>query len=218
MYLPSSTPIDPNHDADVAREAAASDARILCTQLQKARGRALLFNTSVDPGVLASQFGIGLGVNAQILQDQMQTARVSSLLSPDVTPTVVVTGVPAQAPSVPPQVVPLNTPAASCGRSRGRAAGVTGPQFPGMPKRAPNVVQSPYGPMYFRGADATLDGTQTNTGLNQGLTGIAPSWSDAWVMPSANEYRPNETNIAGWGILAALVGVGIFAASQRGRR
>jgi len=114
---------------------------------------------------------------------------------------------------------------------------------PGMPQRAPNIVQGLNGPMYYRGAPSTIQGDyppvtaavnpyrasqpptlavkQYYEILNtRGLTGYAPPWSDAGVLANADDA--GSPGIGSWlmdhPLLALLLaGGGVYALSRRKR-
>lgn len=217
MYIPSDTPILADQAATYARHAAESDERIACVRNLSARGRIALFNTLVPPTCVVGSFGMGTALDVQILQNQTLDARASAILGvPMVTPAPSVTEIVNNAPIV----VPMNG-GGVCTTSRRPSAAST-PYMPGMPHRAPHIHETSMGPMYYRGADSTVVGDEStslypNSGL-QGLTGYAPPWSDAWVMPTGTPFTPSQSNNAIWWLAAAALGAGIYAASKRGRR
>lgn len=247
MYLSSNAPILTDQRADAARNAACSDQRIADMRRTSAEGRARLFNTLVSAGSVIENLGVGAGVNTQKLQDQTDVSRASGILGGEY-------GVGGREPSAAeiiagaPEVVSLNR-GGDC-QKRGVFAPVPlGPDpVPGMPHRAPHIVPSAIGPMYFRGQDSTIQGDYPNPIpavmpwtpplgppmpalpasyptvyakiLPAGLSGYAPPWGDAWVMPDAG---PDSGGVLSWAsdhpwlILAALAG-GAVALSRRARR
>ncbi len=254
MYLSSDAPILTDQRADAARHAVCSDQRIANMRRTSAEGRARLFNTLVSAGSVIDVLGMGAGINAQKLQDQTEVSRASGIL-----------GLPGGGgesggggrggPSIheiiagAPEVVSLNR-GGGC-QERGVYSPVPlGPDpVPGMPHRAPNIVQSPAGPMYYRGADSTIQGDYPNPIpavmpwspppgppapplpasyptvyakiLPAGMSGYAPAWGDAFVLPDVGV--PQSAGVLGWlsdnpWLALALVGGGVYALSRRGRR
>jgi len=215
MYLPSNTPILTQQREDAARHGAESDARIAAMRRTSACGRARLFNTLVQPGAVARDIGIGAAVNTAKLQAQSKDARATGILG---------TGgeITMQGPSVAeiiagaPEVVSLN-----------RGGGCKTPSYtlvplgpdptPGMPHRAPAIVQTANGPMYYRGADSTIEGDYPT---RAGLSGYAPAWGDAGLLPDGGLPSPG---VGSWlmdhpWLSLALAGAGAWALSKRGKR
>ena len=163
MYQPSDSPIFPNRKANLARTAAASDARIAQAADQSKSGRARVFRTIISPNAVSDSSGIGAGLDTATLQSQTEVARAAGL----------VTDFPwAPTPAVrAPEVVPMSNASLVCGEYRERIetkrpqskssqeAGYS-PRV-GMPRRGPVIMQSPQGVMHYRGAEATTPGAQT---------------------------------------------------------
>ena len=225
MYLPSNTPLLADQRANAARAGACSDQRIATARQMSAAGRVALFNTLISPAAVNTELGTGAAVNAAKLQAQTQVSRAVGLLG--------TSGGQAQ-PSMAdivagaPEVVSLNRGVTCAQRLAGESNAVPlGPDpTPGMPHRAPRIEQGPNGPMYFRGADATVDGTYPSrggSGSGSGLTGYAPAWSDAWVMDMAGSASSNDVGVVGWmqaypWVILAAAAAGAYALSRRGKR
>ncbi len=222
MYLSSDSPLLQGQRDDAARAAAASDCRRDKTRRMMASGRAQMFQTLIDPAQIADALGIPAGVNAQIMQDATTNSRQALLSNGDSLPAPDGSITLAELIANAPEVTSLNAQADQFGCSdvifsqRPLAADPT----PGMPQRAPAITGSPYGPLYFKGAPATA------YPQNPGLTGYAPAWSDAWVMPDQMTPAPvsgEDSGVMGWirsnPLLAiALAGAGVFALAQTGRK
>jgi hypothetical protein len=209
MYVSSTAPIMPDLASEVAANAACDTACASNALMASLTGRNAALTTLMSPSDLGELFGIGLGNNAAITQQQTRAARSTALLggySPFVLPSVPETI--AQSPTV----VPLNS-GASCGVTRTRSAADLQPVTPGMPQRAPNIVNGPDGPMYYRGQISTVVGTQPSNGL----TGYSPTWSDASVTEDTNFGVGNQGRACGWWLLVAALGIGVYAASQRSK-
>ncbi len=155
MYRPSNTPILPDQASDYARHEACRDARVDAMRRTSAIGRAELLTTLISPESVTDTFGIGAGVDTAKLQAQTQVSRASATLgaggSEDSGPSVyeIMQGAP--------EVVPYSKRGGGC--RTGAAAYIpppATPAVPGMPHRAPNIVQTGVGPMYFRGAQSTV--------------------------------------------------------------
>lgn len=216
MYLPSNTPLLTDQRAAAARHAAESDARVQSMRRTSACGRARLFNTLLNPNSISDSLGVGAGLDAAKLQQQTEASRASGLLS---------TGSPDSPATTAPSIAELmaNAPEVV---SLNRGGGCKTPSYlpvplgpdptPGMPHRAPRIVQGPNGPMYYRGADATYQGYPT------GLTGYAPPWSDAGVLPNGgvpDSQGAFATWVSAHPWLALLIaGGGVFALSRRAGR
>lgn len=227
MYLSSTAPILTDQRADAARHGAASDARIQNMRETSACGRVRLFNSLIAPSTVADALGMGTAINTQILQNQTAISRATGILgtggaldSAGVQPSV------AQVIAGAPEVVSLN-----------RGGGCVTPSYtpvplgadptPGMPHRAPSIVNGPDGPMYYRGADSTISGDYTvaatgAAGGARGLSGIAPPWSDAWIVPPARAGGSSE-GFMNWMAdnplwVLALAGAGVYALSRRSGR
>ena len=223
-YLPSDYPIMAQQRADAIKMANCDQAQVQDMRQMSASGRLALFNTLVNPGVITQEMGVGTGVNAAKLQQQTDVSRASGILGGGdsngmVGPTIqeIIAGAP--------EVVSLNRGGGPCdsrSASPSRAGLPSDSPTPGMPHRAPQIVQGPYGPMYYRGEDATVQGTYEATG-GQGLTGYAPPWSDALVLPNGGVSTSNDTGVTAWVMdhpwLALLVaGAGVLALSRRSGR
>lgn len=157
MYRPSNTPILPDQASDYARHEACHDERVDAMRRTSAEGRARLFRTLVSPNSVTDIFGIGAGVNTAKLQDQTEVSRATATLGTGGSSNE------AGGPSVSevingaPEVVPYSKRGGGC--RTGAAAYVpppATPAVPGMPHRAPNIVRTEVGPMYFRGAESTI--------------------------------------------------------------
>lgn len=197
MYLPSTTPILTQQRADAARHGAESDARIENMRRTSACGRAELFRTLVNPQDVAANLGVGAAVNTAKLQSQTDVSRASGILggagnsgapgSSGIPGDSFNSGNPggagltiAEIIAGAPEVVSLNRGGACS--TPGYTPVPLGPDpVPGMPHRAPEIVNGPNGPMYFRGADATYQGGE-NAHASQGLSGYAPAWGDAGLV------------------------------------
>lgn len=213
MYLSSNTPILTKQREDAARHGAESDARIDAMRRTSACGRVRLFNTLVAPNQVADAIGMGTALDTAKLQAQTEASRATGILG---TGGQIDTGAGPSAAEIiagAPEVVSLN-----------RGGGCASPSYtpvplgpdptPGMPARAPNIVQGPNGPMYYRGADATFQGNYpTRTAV--GLTGYAPPWSDAGMIPTdgAGSWLMDNKWLA-----LALGAAGVFALSRRSGR
>jgi hypothetical protein len=218
MYLPSNTPILTKQRADAARHGAESDIRIDDMRRTSACGRARLFNTLVNPNQVADAIGMGTALDASKLQAQTNTSRAVGILGTGGQIDTMATAGPSVAEIIAnaPEVVSLN-----------RGGGCTQPTYqpvplgpdpkPGMPARAPNIVQGVNGPMYYRGADATFAGNYpTRTAVSPGLSGFAPAWGDA------GEVQGAQSGVGGWlmsnpWLALAIAGAGVYALSRRGR-
>ena len=198
MYQPSDSPIFPNRQANLARKAAQSDARIAQAADQSKSGRARVFQTIVSPNAVSNSSGFGAGLDTAKLQAQTEVARASGVVSdfpwgPE--------------PFVqPPEVVPMSAGALVCGAWPGKS---NRPQFQsaqeanytprvGMPKRAPDIVRIPQGVMHYNGAEATFPGAYAQG--HQPDTVVQGSW----LMDHP------------WWALAIAAG-GVYALSRRAR-
>ncbi len=199
MYQDSSKPIFPDRDAKLARDAAASDARILDMRRTSAEGRIRLWNTLVKPSSLVDPLGMGTALDAQRLQNQTATARASGLIdlsqSDSTQPTI------ADMIAGAPECVSLNRTGAQCDTYSPPLQPFD--YTPGMPQRAPDMVNTSRGPMYYRGAAETF---------GPGLAG-SPPWADA---------NSGEGGLGQWimdhPLMAiGIAGVGLFAFSRRGK-
>jgi hypothetical protein len=235
MYLPSNTPILQDQRESAARHGAESDARIQAMRRTAACGRARLFNTLVAPNQVADTIGMGTALNTQTLQNQTEVSRAVGLLGTggqlDATgshgPSI------AQIIAAAPEVVSLN-----------RGGGYNTPLYkpvplgpspqPGMPQRAPNIVQTSRGAMHYRGADSTVAGSQgysvnsvftevlpgRGCQAQRGLTGYAPPWSDAGVLPNGGVPQSSDMGVGAWlmdhcWLALLLVGGGVYVISRR---
>jgi hypothetical protein len=234
MYLPSDepNPVMTQTQADYIQQASDILAATANMRRTSACGRLRLFNTLVSPSQVADVMGIGAAVNVAKMQAETNTARASGILSFEkggdqaagqsgAGPT------PAQIIRDAPEVVSLN-----------RGGGCTTPSYslvpsppidstPGMPHRGPNIEQGPYGPMYYRGTDGTYSGAYpsvtSGTRKPTGLTGYAPRWSDASVLPNGGVPAGPDMGVGSWlmdhpFLALALAGAGVYALSQRSKR
>jgi hypothetical protein len=211
MYLPSNTPILQDQREAAALHEAQSDARIQAMRRTSACGRARLFNTLVNPNSVADSIGMGTALDTAKLQAQTEASRASGILAIGGSASA---GGPSTAEIIAnaPEVVSLN-----------RGGGCSAPSYqpmplgpdpqPGMPQRAPIIVQGPDGPMHYRGADATYQGYPT------GLTGYAPPWSDADVLPNGGIQG---VGVGAWlmdhpWLALLLAGGGVYALARRNK-
>jgi hypothetical protein len=157
MYVSSNAPILPDQASDYARHEACHDERVAAMRRTSAEGRARLFTTLVSPQSVMDTFGVGAAVNTQKLQDQTEVSRATATLGTGGVDDT------SRGPSVSeimrgaPEVIPYSKRGGGC--RTGAAAYVpppATPAVPGMPHRAPNIVQTGVGPMYFRGAESTV--------------------------------------------------------------
>jgi hypothetical protein len=174
-----------------------------------------MFNTLVSPNSVADSIGMGTAIDTAKLQAQTEASRASGLLA-------IGGSASAAGPSAAeiiagaPEVVSLN-----------RGGGCSTPSYqpmplgpdpqPGMPQRAPIIVQGPNGLMHYRGADATYHGYPA--GLS-GLTGYAPPWSDAGVLPNGGIQDAGSftTWVSEHPWLTLLIaGGGVYALSRRNK-
>ncbi len=245
MYLPSNAPILPNQASDVARHDACRNERVAAMRRTAATGRAQLFQTVVSPQEVLNTFGVGAAVNTQKLQNQTEVSRASATLgiggfSGEGGEEFSVSEIINNAPDV----VSLNQ-----GGGCQKFGYVPPPptatlSVPGMPHRAPNIVPTNVGPMYFRGADSTVPRQYPDvapyvppsnvptvyarilpagpaTLANSGMSGISPTWGDAWLMEDGG--LPGAGGVMGWisdnpWLAVALAAGGVYALSRRGRR
>jgi hypothetical protein len=211
MYLPSNTPILQDQREAAALHGAQSDARIAAMRRTSACGRVRLFNTLINPNSVADGIGMGTALDTAKLQAQTEASRASGILAIGGSASA---GGPSAAEIIAgaPEVVSLN-----------RGGGCSTPSYqpmplgpdpqPGMPQRAPIIVQGPDGPMHYLGADATYQGYPT------GLTGYAPPWSDAGVLPNGGIQ---DVGVGGWlmdhpWLALLLAGGGVYALSRRNK-
>jgi len=199
-------------------QAKKSQRTVDATRRGMVDGRVSLFETLISPVTVADTFGIPAAVATQKLQDQSEVSRAAILSSTDSTPGVGVPG-PSLQELIADAPVIVGSQGGFCGPSQAQS-GVPDNPRPGMPQRAPTIVQSSMGPLYFRGADPTFD-----VGGGQGLTGYSPSWSDAFVMRSADGNPPSGVGVGfmDWArsnpwLLLAAAGAGVFALSRRSKR
>jgi hypothetical protein len=214
MYLPSCqpTPVLVDQVAERTRKAACSDARVRSTKRAAACGRAQLFNTLISANQVNAQMGIGAAIDVAKVQDQSEVARATGLLAtgPGAAELPSLQEIMAAAP----EVVSMHR-GAGCGQPASLPAPSTRIVRPSMPDRAPQIVESQYGPMHFRSAESSTALTRS------GLTGYAPPWSDAFVeadsqLVPAGEFTSWIADHPWWTL--ALAGVGIYALSRRTRR
>lgn len=215
MYLPSTTPILTQQRADAARHGAESDARIENMRQTSACGRAELFRTLVNPEDVAANLGVGAAVNTAKLQQQTDVSRASGILG-NSTPDE-----PGRGPSIAdiiagaPEVVSLNRGGACA--TPGYTPVPLGPDpVPGMPHRAPEIVNTPAGPMYFRGADATYQGGE-KADSSLGLSGYSPAWGDAGLVDTSGAPVEDSWLMENKWLVLALVAGGVVVLSRRSR-
>ncbi len=201
MYRSSNTPFLTQQQADRERNAAASDARIAEMRRTSASGRTRLFNTLVSPTQVATEMGIGSAVNVGKLQNQTAVSRASGILGLENQELDRM----AQSPvSDDPEVLPMTDRPMYCASASGavrREVQVPVPEVAGMPKRAPAIVDSRIGPMYFRGANATIPGSYE---MEQQPVDTSDSSLMSWLADNP------------W-LALALAGAGIYAMSRRVR-
>jgi hypothetical protein len=247
MYVPSNAPIMPDQGTDYARHEICSQERVGAMRRTSANGRAQLFKTLISPQDVTDTFGIGAGVNTQKLQNQTEVSRGTATLGTGGVdeggrgPTV------AQVVSGAPEVVPYSKRGGGC---RTAVAPYTpspeSPEVPGMPHRAPNIVPTSVGPMYFRGAESTIPDAYPDPvphpvspstryvapsnvptvyaeilPANGGLAGLSPAWGDAWVLKDSGVPQPG--GVWGWignnpWLALAIAGAGVYALSRRSGR
>jgi len=272
MYLPSNTPILQDQRESAARHGAESDARIQAMRRTAACGRARLFNTLVAPNQVADTIGMGTAVNTQKLQNQTEVSRAVGILGTggqlDATGSSSSSGPSiAQIIAGAPEVVSLNR-GGGCNTPSYKPVPLGPDPRPGMPQRAPTIVQTSMGAMNYRGADSTIPGAQANYAvnalpmkaysqgrtsvnampmqafapgrassqsspsalpvkayyeiLNRGLTGYAPPWSDAGVLPNGGLPGSPDMGVGAWLMdnpwMAMLIaGAGVYALSRRNK-
>lgn len=244
MYLPSNTPLLQDQRAAAARHGAESDARVQAMRRTAACGRARLFNTLLNPSSISESSGIGAGLDAAKLQGQTEASRASGLLN---------TGAPSSSPVAPsiaeiianaPEVVSLNRGGGCQTQTVYKPVPLGPPPVPGMPQRAPTIVQTSSGPLYVQGAPSTIAGDYPPQNqiaasgrssqpsalpikgyysiLPAGLTGYAPPWSDAGVLPNGGVPEVPGVGVGGWimdhpWLSLLLAGGGVYALSRRQR-
>jgi hypothetical protein len=214
MYKPSNSPVFPDRAANLARKFAASDARIEAAKQASVNGRARIFNLLTSPSQVADVMGTAAGVNVANWQAQADPSRVSGVLGVGLLDSEF-TG---QAPECVPMRENIQV---ACAPSRSTVAVSSGPLAdarPGMPHRAPHIVRGPNGPLHFRGESPTFP----HAHLRQGLTGIAPAWNDAGVMPEGQQPNAYDVGVGGWlmahpFLTLALAGAGVYALSRRAK-
>lgn len=253
MYLPSNTPILQDQRESAARHGAESDARIQAMRRTAACGRARLFNTLISPSRVADTIGMGTAVNAQKLQNQTEVSRAVGILGTGGQLNATGSGS-GSGPSIAqiiagaPEVVSLNR-GGGCNTPSYKPVPLGPDPRPGMPQRAPNIVQTSMGAMSYRGADSTIPGAQASVNalpmqsyslgrgssqssalpikayyeiLNRGLTGYAPPWSDAGVLPNGGLPGSPDMGVGAWlmdnpWLVLALASGGIYALSRRNK-
>src|ERR1035437_6604853 len=175
VYLTSDTPIMQEERDESVRRAGQDAAVTANMRRTSACGRARLFNTLVDPLSVADSMGMGSGLDVAKLQGQSRDARATAILGTGGLIDTQVSGGPSLAEIVAnaPEVVSLNR-GGGCKTPSYATTPAVGPgPTPGMPHRAPVIVQGPYGAMFYRGADSTMQGAYPT---RTGLTGYAPPW------------------------------------------
>lgn len=216
MYLPSNTPLLLDQRDCAARAAACSDARVRDMRQTSAAGRIALFNTLVSPQQVAQQNGIGAAIDTAKLQNQTRVSRAAGLLGGGSVDSAAVSSRDAIIAGAP-EVVSLNR-GGGCAVAASPVSLPPDPS-PGMPARAPEIVDTVNGPMYYRGAGATFDNNSPT-----GLTGYAPPWSDAYVRETPINIGQNDMGVvSGWLMdnpwLALAIGAGAVAFfSRRSKR
>lgn len=256
MYLPSNTPILADQRAASLQRLADADAKVLNMIRTSACGRARLFNTIMNPNSISETLGTGAGLDAAKLQQQTETSRASAILGGGTLGWEAASGTAGTGgnlgPSVAeimrdaPEVVSLNR-GGGCQVQRAvyRPAPVQPDPQPGMPQRAPNIVQTPMGPLNFQGEPATMPSAYPQMkpyavssramsqaaslpvkqyysilSGRQGLTGYAPPWSDAGVLPNGGVQEGSDTGVGNWlmdhpWLALLLAGGGVYALSRR---
>lgn len=223
MYLPSNTPVMQEEKDEYVRRAGQDAAATANMRRTSACGRTRLFNTVVNPSSVAESMGMGSGLDVAKLQAQSRDARATAILGTGGQIDTQVSGGPSISEIIrnAPEVVSLNRGGGCKTPSYAPAPGGPSPQ-PGMPSQAPRIEQGPYGAMYFRGKDSTMQGAYPTRTAVQGLTGYAPPWSDAGVQANGGSQYDSGVGVGGWimdhpwlALLAA--GAGVLALSRRGR-
>ena len=227
MYLPSDGAILTQQQADAAMHGAQSNQRLDAMRRTSASGRVKLFNTLVSPSQVAQNLGIAAAVNTAKLQAQTDTARASGILGATGGPQGAGESgggpSPAQIIRDAPEVVSLNR-GGGCSTPSYQPVPLGDNPTPGMPHRAPNIVNGPYGQMNYRGADGTYTGhypsVTSATRRPTGLTGYAPRWSDASVLPNGGVPAGSDMGVGAWlmdhpWLSLAIAGAGVYALSRR---
>ena len=210
MYLPSNTPLMQDAQDCAIKGAQASLDRQLCIQTKFAMGRAAVFQDILSPNQIAAQFGVPAGVSAANLQQQTLDSRASAFLYGSG-----LGASPAEMMVDSPEVFPM-----------GRAGGcmpvqhqMARPKYkkvvPSFPRRAPHIIQSGEGPMYYKGRAATIVSSS-----QLGLTGYAPPWGNAFVSPQSGD---GGGSVMGWiqanpWLSLAIAAGGVLVGSWKGRR
>jgi hypothetical protein len=221
MYLPSDTPIMQEERDEYVRRAGQDAAVTANMRRTSACGRAQLFNTLVDPLSVADSMGMGSGLDVAKLQAQSRDARATAILGTGGLIDTQVCGGPSISDIIAnaPEVVSLNRGGGCKTPSYTTTPAGPGPT-PGMPQGGPTIVQGPYGAMYFRGADSTMQGAYPT---RTGLTGYAPPWSDAGLVDNSGSQYGSDMGVAQWisdhpWLALALAVGGAVALSRRGGR
>lgn len=258
MYLPSNTPTMQEERDEYVRRAGQDQARILNMRRTSACGRARLFNTLINPNGVSETLGTGAGLDAAKLQQQTETSRASAILGGGAPGWEAASGTGGTGGNVGPSVAEVirNAPEV-VSLNRGGGCEVQRPVYkpvavevdprPGMPQRAPNIVNTSMGPLNFNGEPATLVGAYppmrpyavssraASQAANlpvkqyysilsgqQGLTGYAPPWSDAGVLPNGG-VQDGGAGVGQWlldhpWLALLLAGGGVYALSRRNKR
>lgn len=248
MYLPSDSNLLAGQRQSAALQGACSRARIADMRNTAAAGRARAFDTIVQPSDVLSNMGVPAAVNTQKLQNQTAVSRASGLagngnqVDAGAHPSV------HQIISDAPEVVSLNRGGTCQTTGKFQRVPLPADSQPGMPQRAPAIVNTSSGPMYFRGAASTIPSDTQNQNvpfkiyqspLTQptnytapsvptvyaqilpaaGMSGVAAPWGDAWTVPDPNA----PADLISWfgehpWLVLALVAGGAYVLSQRGKR
>jgi hypothetical protein len=229
MYISSDSNLLEQDRANAAKAGVCSDGRIQAMRRISATGRAALFNTLVNPDSISAIVGTGAALDAATVQQQTETSRAVGLLGttagggPGPSVAEIISGAP--------EVVSLNR-GSSCGKPVEKYTSAVDNlnARPGIPRRAPKIINTSAGPLHFKGAESTVPGAypEGNPGngspdQSSGLTGYAPPWSDAWVMQTVDMPGVSDTGVVDWVMdhpwlsLFVVVG-GVVVISRRSKR